>query len=276
MILLFIFHKTNYQIHHHIHHQIHLILNLHNRIYYFSIFYYIQFSAINTMFVPCTALLYDSTAATRILKLSATLLSISCGIRLISFLMMLPLVCGLFSQTLSFRYPLRRLSGGLRSWEQDGQGLLVLRDMSLSHETLCLRYSSVLFKKRGGALFLEQNRKLEYLRHNFPWDRLILRHVDNPWPSYSQDLNPPDYFLRGYLKDRIYEDNPQTREDIIRREIRRIPQEMLNRVVDNFNVLVAAVLSYSSVVYGTNIVLITEKVQYKIIDSRVVSPKRIL
>ena len=104
------------------------------------------------------------------------------------------------------------------------------------------------------------SRTLEYLRHNFPWDRLILHQSHNLRPSYSQDLNPPDYFLRGYLKERVCENNPQTREDIIRREIRWIPQEMLNRVVDNFNVRVAAVLSYSSAVHGTNIVLITEKV----------------
>ena len=35
---------------------------------------------------------------------------------------------------------------------------------------------------------------------------------------------------------------------------------MLNSVVDNFNVGVAAVLSYSSAVHGTKIVSITEKV----------------
>ena len=83
-----------------------------------SIIFYYTFSVINTMFVPCTALLYDSTAATRTLKLSTTLLSISYWICLISFLI------------------------------------------------------------------------LEYLRHNFPWDRLISRQTDNPWSSYSQDLNP--------------------------------------------------------------------------------------
>ena len=53
------------------------------------------------MFVPCTALLYDSTAETRTLKFSATLLSISYGISLISFLMMSCLVCGFSSQTSS-------------------------------------------------------------------------------------------------------------------------------------------------------------------------------
>ena len=104
------------------------------------------------------------------------------------------------------------------------------------------------------------NKTHENLRHTFPWDRLILRQTDNPWPPYSQDLNPPDYFLRAYLKERVCEKNPQTREDIIRREIRWIPQDMLNRVVDNFNVQVAAVLSYSSMVHATNIVLINEKV----------------
>ena len=111
------------------------------------IMFYYTFSVINTMFVPCTVLLYDSTAATRTLKLSTTLLSISCGICLISLVMLATLVWGLFSQTGSFKYPLRKQSGGLRSWEYDGQGLSVWRKMSLSHGKLCLRYSIVLFEK---------------------------------------------------------------------------------------------------------------------------------
>ena len=148
--------------------------------------------------------------------------------------------------------------------------------MSLFHGKMYQRYSSVLFEKLGGTSFLEQNRTLEYLRHNFPLDRLILRQSYNPCPSYSQDINLPDYFLREYLKDRVFENNPQTREDIIRREIRWIPQELLKRVVGNFNVQVAAVLSYSSVVHGANIVLITQKVWDNIIDFRVVPTKKIL
>ena len=65
-----------------------------------SIMFYYTFSVINTMFVPCTVLQYDSTAATQTLKLSTTLLRISWAIHLISFLMMSSLVRGLFSQTL--------------------------------------------------------------------------------------------------------------------------------------------------------------------------------
>ena len=89
------------------------------------------------------------------------------------------------------------------------------------------------------------NRTLEYLRRYFPEDRLISRRTDFPWPPYSPDLNPPDYFLWGYLKERIYANNPQTLaalKDNIRREIRNIPADMIGRVITNFNVRVAAVI----------------------------------
>ena len=130
-----------------------------------SIMFHYTFSVIKTMFVPCTALLYDSTTATWTLKSSTTLLSISCGIHLIFFLLSV--------------YCFHRLF--------------------FSGQTY------------------------------------------HAWPSYSQDFNLADYFLSGYLKDRVCENNPQTREDIISKKIRWISQEMLNRVVDNFNVRVAAV-----------------------------------
>ena len=92
--------------------------------------------------------------------------------------------------------------------------------MSLSHGKSCLRYSSVLFEKWGTTSFQTTtlNRTLEYLRHNFPLYRLISRQTDNPFPSYSQDLNPPEFFLKGYLKDKVCENNPQTRVDIIRKK----------------------------------------------------------
>ena len=59
------------------------------------------------------------------------------------------------------------------------------------------------------------------------------------WPPYSPDLNPCDYLLWWYLRERIYCNNPQTLADLkdnIRREIRHIPSDMIGRVVDNFNI----------------------------------------
>ena len=86
------------------------------------------------------------------------------------------------------------------------------------------------------------------------YDKLIT--FDHPIPKISTGLT---IFWGGTWKT-VCENNPQTREDIIRREIRWIPLEMLNGVVNNFNFRVTAVLSYSSVVHGTNIALTTEKV----------------
>ena len=104
--------------------------------------------------------------------------------------------------------------------------------------------NTVVFQEDGAPPH-SSNRTLEYLRQYFSGDRLISRRTDNPWPPYSPDLNPPDCFLCGYLKDRVYEDYPPTIErlkKIIKREIRRIPAYMLQRAFDSFNVRVAGVI----------------------------------
>ena len=51
-------------------------------------------------------------------------------------------------------------------------------------------YTAILNRK----LCLSSSHKVtfavEYLRHNFRWDRHILCQTDKPWPSYSQYPNP--------------------------------------------------------------------------------------
>jgi hypothetical protein len=42
---------------------------------------------------------------------------------------------------------------------------------------------------------------------SFSGDRVISKGI---WPPRSPDLKPPDYFLRGYLKGRIYQNKPRT------------------------------------------------------------------
>ena len=61
-------------------------------------------------------------------------------------------------------------------------------------------------------------------------------------------------YLYLYLHIYIYIYIYISRDDIIRKEIWWIPQKMLNRVVDNFNVPLPAVLSYRSGVHGKNMV----------------------
>ena len=104
--------------------------------------------------------------------------------------------------------------------------------------------NTVIYQQDGSPLH-SSNRSLEFLCWLFPGDRLISRSTYFPWPPYTHDLNPCDYFLQGYLKERIYDNNPQILVDLkdnIRREIRRVPADMIGRVIDNFNVRVAAVI----------------------------------
>jgi len=57
------------------------------------------------------------------------------------------------------------------------------------------------------------------------------------WPAYSPDLNPCDFYLWGYLKDKVYQTNPKTIEDLeaaIHRETEAISVETLAKVIENF------------------------------------------
>jgi hypothetical protein len=77
-------------------------------------------------------------------------------------------------------------------------------------------------------------------------DRLISFKTENIWAPHSPDLNPLDFFLWGYAKDNVYQNNPQTVQELkneITQFIRRIPREMCERVIGNFSVRLNACLN---------------------------------
>ena len=79
--------------------------------------------------------MYDRTAATQTLKLSTTLLSISCGIRPISLLMMSS-VCELFSQTV-FQVPPQKIVRRVEILEIGWPGVIgLMRYESVSWEVM--------------------------------------------------------------------------------------------------------------------------------------------
>ncbi len=56
------------------------------------------------------------------------------------------------------------------------------------------------------------------------------------WPPHSPDLNKCNFFLWGYLKDRVYPLEPHTLDNLknnTMREINNIPVSMLQRVSNN-------------------------------------------
>ena len=58
------------------------------------------------------------------------------------------------------------------------------------------------------------------------------------WPARSPDLTWMDFFCWGYLKSKVYTDQPQAnlqalRERIIE-EMQALPQDMMGRAIHNF------------------------------------------
>lgn len=60
--------------------------------------------------------------------------------------------------------------------------------------------------------------------------RWIGRHGPQEWPARSPDLTPLDFFLWGYVKDRVY-DRPTTNADIMRQKIVDVFDELKQRVL---------------------------------------------
>ncbi len=59
----------------------------------------------------------------------------------------------------------------------------------------------------------------------------------NMWPPRSPDLNPCDFFLWGFLKNKVYNPLPKTLDDLkanIEREIKNISKNILEKVFENF------------------------------------------
>jgi len=91
------------------------------------------------------------------------------------------------------------------------------------------------FQQDGGSP-RSSNESLAWLQQRFP-DRLISRRCDPQWSPHSTDLKPLDFYIWGYLKYRVYGNNPQNVPDLkaaITAVIRAIPREERGRVVENF------------------------------------------
>lgn len=76
---------------------------------------------------------------------------------------------------------------------------------------------------------------INLLKEMFP-SRLVSKNGDFDWPPRSPDLTAPDFFLWGYLKGKVYADQPKTLSALkhnIKRDIAAISTETLEKVMEN-------------------------------------------
>ena len=90
--------------------------------------------------------------------------------------------------------------------------------------------------QQDGAMAHTANISMVTIHGLFP-GRVISRRGDVEWPPRSPDLNACDFFLWGYIKSKVYENQPRTAADLkqnIRNEVAAIPGVMLQRGMQNF------------------------------------------
>jgi hypothetical protein len=106
----------------------------------------------------------------------------------------------------------------------------------LNDELCRLRVDTCLvwFQQDGPTAHTAGN-SMAVVRGMFP-QHVISRFGDVEWPPHSPDLSACDFFLWGYLKEKVYAHRPHTIQelkDCIREEIQGIPVNMLRKVMDN-------------------------------------------
>jgi len=89
--------------------------------------------------------------------------------------------------------------------------------------------------QQDGATAHTAGETMELLRRHFP-NRIISKNGDLTWPLRSPDLSAPDFFLWGYLKEKVYINKPRTLEELktnIQEQIALITPETLQKVMEN-------------------------------------------
>ena len=105
--------------------------------------------------------------------------------------------------------------------------------------------------QQDGATPHTSNDSLNWLRQLFP-DRLISRRCDPEWAPHSPDLNPPDFYLWGCLKDNVSIKSPDLKPATAAK-IRAIPREECVRVIQNFARQVKVCLQSGGAHLGTSV-----------------------
>ncbi|GFS99317.1 uncharacterized protein TNCV_1601271 [Trichonephila clavipes] len=90
---------------------------------------------------------------------------------------------------------------------------------------------------QDGATSHTANPVKAFLIQTFGEDKIVSRRCRYPWPPWSPDLTPGDFWLWGYMKSRVYICCPSSlseMKDVIHREVSSIHPGMLHPAVAGF------------------------------------------
>ena len=87
--------------------------------------------------------------------------------------------------------------------------------------------------QQDGAAPHTAREALDWLNGHFPSQHISLKAAVQ-WAPRSPDLNPLDFFMWGFLKDRVYSGKPATTDELktaIVQEVARMPREHVNKAI---------------------------------------------
>ena len=127
-------------------------------------------------------------------------------------------------------------------WSEDGQGRTqteryrrIFRRFVTVMQRRCADTHAIQWFQQDGATPHTAHETTKLIQECFG-TRVISRNTPHPWPAISPDLNPPDFFLWGYLKSLVYKWNPQTLAELkkaICAAVRAIPSHTCQIAVEN-------------------------------------------
>ena len=85
----------------------------------------------------------------------------------------------------------------------------VLKQIIRCLQQRCADMFNLQWLKQDGALAHTTKKTLEWLTECMG-GRVISKGATISWPPQSPDLTPPDFFLRGHIKQMVCRDNPST------------------------------------------------------------------
>ena len=92
-----------------------------------------------------------------------------------------------------------------------------------------------MWMQQDGATAHTAHVSLDVLKRRFG-DRILSKKAAFPWPARSPDLNPLDFFMRGFLKARVYQAQPRNLTELkasIRAVLATVTRDMCQRVMTN-------------------------------------------
>lgn len=140
--------------------------------------------------------------------------------------------CGITSSRIIGPYFFEDVNGNTVSVNGDRYRQMIQE--YLLPEIRSMNIADIYFQQDGAPCHTARE-TIDILKASFS-PRLISRFGDIEWPPRSPDLSAPDFFLWGYLKDRVYNAMPNSLQVLKRniiREIRRITPETLAAVMNS-------------------------------------------